>query len=163
MRLKSSAALALCSILLLVAAPRARSNGSEVEVEIRPCTLNLKGGGGWVMAAIFLPEEATFDIESDAVWLETVEASWTRLTKHSLMAFFDRSAVIDCLQNAGVTGGAEVELCVYGYSGASVTMCPCCGAHVPPNIGTCPECGSPLPTQLVFWGCDTVRVMGEAG
>jgi hypothetical protein len=143
MRRTSSAVLALCSILVLVV------------------TLNLRGGGGWVVASAHFPDDSAIDVDGGSVWLETVEASWTRVTKSRLMAFFDRSAVVEYLESLNAGPGAEVELCVYCYSDVAVSECPTCGAAVPPGVDTCPECGESLPVQFAFWGCDTIRVIGS--
>jgi len=86
-------------------------------VEIHPETLNLKSNGRWITCLIKPPagyDVGDIDVGTVELWYngEHITASWGNMEGNVLMVKFDRSQVINLLQQAGVNGGEQVELTI---------------------------------------------------
>jgi len=73
----------------------------QVDIDIKPETLNLKSRGRWITAFITLPEGLTGDIDVTTVQLVyedlNLKADWGAVQKGVFMAKFDRAELIDSL------------------------------------------------------------------
>jgi len=93
---------------------------TEVEIDIKPETLNLKSNGQYITSFITPPEGyGVGNIDPATVQLEGMPAEWSEIQDGIFMAKFDRSALIEYLSTAYLGEGYgnkfyEVTLTVTG-------------------------------------------------
>jgi hypothetical protein len=89
------------------------SGAIEMDVDIKPKTLNQKSNGKWVTVHLELSGgHDVNDIDISTVELEGIPADWGNVEGDSLMVKFSRAAVIDYISNVLGIAEGDVELTV---------------------------------------------------